>query len=233
MATQKRYALFDWDNTVRHGYTLYSWVDYLCTHSIIDSRLQYELGKIKEQYKENQITHDQYAKIACAAYTKALSGLHIETIERAVYEYIPYDRKYLFDNVDSLFEMLNKRDVDIVVISGAPSIILEKYKDEFHLKSIYAFKEQVSNDIFTGNVEYNYGFNKRKKVLELIKKYNGHPYMAFGDSKSDVPMLDSAKYAFYINASTVRNYINIDCNNASDEILNMLHCLLNDSSKLE
>ena len=144
-------------------------------------------------------------------------------------DYIPHDRKYLFDDIDLLFKMLNRKNVDIVVISGAPSIILESYKDEFHLKSVYAFKEQVSKGIFTGDVEYNYGFDKRRKVLELIKKYNGYPYMAFGDSESDMPMLDSARYAFYNNTSTVRNYINIDCNNASNEMLNMLYCLLNDS----
>ena len=114
MAIQNRYALFDWDNTVRRGYTLYSWVDYLCTHSIIDSHLQYKLDKIKGQYIKNQITHDQYAKIACAAYAKALSGLYIETIEHAVRDYIPHDRKYLFDDIDLLFKMLNRKKVRLL-----------------------------------------------------------------------------------------------------------------------
>lgn len=220
MIINKQYALFDWDNTVRNGYTLYSWTDYLCTHSIIDSYLQYELNQIKEQYGKKLITHDQYADIACSKYTKALKGLDFKTINDAVLDYMVYDRKYLFKNIIQLFEIFYKKNIDIIVISGAPSIILEKYKDEFHFKAIYAFKEQVSHGIFTGNVEYNYGFDKMKKILDLIKKYKTYPYIALGDSESDLPMLDYASYPFCINNTLLgRNYRNIDPNNISDEIL--------------
>ena len=157
---KRKYALFDWDNTVRKWYTLFSWVDYLCTHSIIPSCLQHELNLVSEQYSANSITHDQYVEAACLKYATALKRIDIGTINNAALNYIFLDSLYLFDGVQSLFDLLFTKGIDIIVISGAPSIILEKYKKDLHIKNIYAFKEQIQNEIFTGNVEYNYGFNK-------------------------------------------------------------------------
>ncbi len=134
--------------------------------------------------------------------------------------YIDYDRKFLFSEITLLFELLHKKNIDIIVISGAPLIILEKYKNIFHLNSIYAFREQTSCDIFTGNVEYNYGYNKLGKILELIDMYNCRPCIAFGDSESDVPMLNYADYAFCTsNLLCNKKYINFDLINIPKKYL--------------
>lgn len=215
--SNSKYALFDWDNTVRNGYTLYSWVDYLCANSIIKSPLQFELNKIKNKYKKRIITHDHYASIACSKYAKALTGMHIEKINNAVLKYISYDKKFLFNNIVALFDFLYEKGINIIVISGAPLIVLQNYKEMFHFEHIYAFKEKILNDVFTGDVEYNFGFDKEKKVLEIADKYGSYPYIAFGDSESDIPMLNYARYAFYIEKEIInRNYINVDPNNYND-----------------
>lgn len=44
----------------------------------------------------------------------------------------------------------------------------------------------------------NYGFNKSKKVQELIEQYGIYPFLAFGDSQSDVPLLENSEYAICI-----------------------------------
>lgn len=40
MSGYRKYALFDWDNTIRRGYTLYSWVEYLHQCNITSIHLQ-------------------------------------------------------------------------------------------------------------------------------------------------------------------------------------------------
>lgn len=192
----KRYALFDWDNTVRNGYTLFSWIDFLCGQSILKPGFQSEIEVVKKQYRNHTITHDQYADIACSRYAKALKGVPFSTINRALSIYMAEDRKCLFHNIGTLFDMLHERGIDIIIISGAPEIIVSKYKAEFNLRSIYAFREETLNKNFTGNVECNFGFNKEEQVLKVIDEYHDYPYMAFGDSDSDVPMLKKATYPF-------------------------------------
>lgn len=227
MEINKRYALFDWDNTVRNDYTLFSWVEYLCTHGIIDPSFQNELDLVAQQYNENIITHDQYAEMACSKYAKSLKGIDYNTIDDIILDYIDFDRSYLFEGVDLIFDLLYANGIDIIVISGAPSIILEKYQQEFHIKKIFAFKEQIENGIFTGNVEYNYGFNKERKLNEIEEEYSAYPYLAFGDSESDIPMLNSSAHAFCINyALTNDSYINIDSKKFSFEIIKNIKQLL-------
>lgn len=227
MASNNKYVIFDWDNTVRNGYTLYSWVDFLCNNSIINPDFKYELNQIKEQYYQNHFTHDEYAKKACSLYAKSLMGLSFESVNNVVLDYMDYDRECLFKGIVPLFELFYDMNIDVIILSGAPSIILENYRTEFHLKSIFAFKEQVLHGVFTGDVECNHGFDKKSKVLELEKKYNSFPYMAFGDSESDVPMLECADHAFYITSTmSASKYKSINPNKISNGLINEIEQLL-------
>ena len=38
--------------------------------------------------------------------------------------------------------LLEKSGIEVMVISGAPKIILDFYKKEFHIREIFAFKER-------------------------------------------------------------------------------------------
>ena len=199
----KKYVLFDWDNTVRKGYTLYSWVDYLCSCHTIDSCIQLDLNTMRKEYDSHLITHDEYAQKACQLYSSNLKGIPCSKIDSLINNYIILDEHYIYNDIKKLFHFFFLYGFDIIIISGAPTIIIEKYKEKYNFKEIYAFKEKTLHDYFTGEVEYNYGFGKEKIVSELIRKYNSRPYMAFGDSKSDLPLLKYAYHSFYLGSEPV------------------------------
>ena len=95
---EKKYALFDWDNTVRKGYTLYSWVDYLC-----------DLNKIEQKYKSGLITHDEYAREACELYSCVLKGVSRKKINDLANEYVKIDEQYIYNGIKKIFELLNQK----------------------------------------------------------------------------------------------------------------------------
>lgn len=219
MDKNRKYAVFDWDNTVREGYTLYSWVDYLCQHNIMEKDVQKNLREIENRYKRKEITHDEYANIACNEYTKALTGKSEKKLNQVIADYIKEDRELLFPETNALMKFLNKKNVDVIVISGAPTRILEQYKEEFGIKDIFALEEEVVEKSFTGKVACNYGHNKFCKVNELIKKYKTAPYLALGDSESDIPLLDSSDYPICVgNGLKKENYWNVDSKHVLDRI---------------
>lgn len=216
----QKYALLDWDNTVRKGYTLYSWVDYLHKCNIIDTQLQENLVDLKYRYIKKKITHDQYAERACAEYAKAMRGKRIGVVDEIMTDYMKIDQKQIFSYIYELLSRLVQENIDVIVISGAPSRILEQYKQKFCLKKIYAFKEEVKEGKFTGKVTCNYGLNKYKKVRELIQSYEAYPFLALGDSSSDIPMLDNSKYSICVgNKLRKKEYWNIDPQKPIEEIL--------------
>ncbi len=194
----KNYALFDWDNTIRTGYTLYSWIDYLRERNILSDSVYHEIDDVRQQYAHGLISHDQYASSACRKYAKSLSGVSEDQISVALSQYMPRDRECLFANIGDIFDILNKNNIEIIVISGAPAIIVGNYAEEFHIQRVFAFKEGTYNGIFTGEVEYNYGFDKTGVVKEIMQNYGKRPLFAFGDSTSDIPMLETAIFAYCI-----------------------------------
>lgn len=220
---EKRYALFDWDNTVRRGYTLYSWVDYLCDCHVIDSSIQSYLNEIRIEYKSGLITHDEYAQKACEVYSHSLKGISSKKIEILRDDYLKIDEQYIYNDIKKIFELLNKEKFDIIIISGAPTMIIEKYKKRFHFKHICAFKEKVIKGQFNGEVEYNYGFDKETQVLKFIKQYDYRPYMSFGDSSSDIPLLNYAYYPFFLGKENLsNNYKLVTPNNVFDRVKKIL-----------
>lgn len=222
----KRYAILDWDNTIRNGYTLYSWVEYLYQCKIIDTCLLRKLEVLKYQYIKKEITHDQYAYRACVEYAKTLAGKEIRELDQVMDKYIIEDRKFLFPQMCILLKRMAQKNIDIIIISGAPFRILEQYKKKLYLKEIYAFREGETDGVFTGKVACNYGFDKNKKVKELIKQYGGHPYIACGDSQSDISLLDNSDYPICIgNELKQKSYININFNDSIEDILNVLECI--------
>lgn len=76
------YALLDWDNTLRKGYTLFTWMDYLIDIGIVESVVRQEVDYYIEEYKKEKISHDQLAKNACRCFCKIYKG-HEEIYFRA------------------------------------------------------------------------------------------------------------------------------------------------------
>lgn len=192
------YAVFDWDNTIRKGFTLFSWMDFLYQEKILDTKVRNSIAYVQNQYVKKQINHDEYAKKACEIYSFAMKGISEDIRNRLVKSYIPYDKKSLMPFSQALFEYMNIYDIKPIIISGAPWYILDKYRDMFKLNDIFAFSEEYSRGLCTGSVAYNYGVDKRKTVEKLFEVFGMKPLVGFGDSYSDIPLFEMSEYAFCI-----------------------------------
>lgn len=228
----KNYALFDWDNTVRKGYTLFSWVDYLISHGILDEKLHKRINQIDQDYRNSLITHDKYAEIACSEYAKALKGIPVKTINDSANSYHTLDKSFLFHNIHKLFALLSVSKIDIIIISGAPTMVLNTYKQDLCITEIFGFSEETIGNCFSGKVKNNYGYNKSDIVQQLITKYHTNPVFAFGDSESDIPMLEKAKYSFCIGDTLKNpNYYYVKNQGYSNELLSSIQRIIDEYSR--
>lgn len=165
------YALLDWDNTLRKGYTLFTWMDYLIDIGIVESVVRQEVDYYIEEYKKEKISHDQLAKNACDVFAKSIKGMKKSILERQIKDYMCEDSTKLYGFTQEIFDVLNEYKILPIIVSGAPSDILERYHMKFNIYKIYGFVAEVKNDIFSGKVSYNYGYNKSLKVEEICKKW--------------------------------------------------------------
>ena len=192
------YALLDWDNTLRQGYTLFSWIDYLIEVGTVGSVVREEIDYYIEEYLKDKISHDQLARDACDVFAKSIKGMKRSILEQQIKEYMREDKAKLYGFTQEIFDVLNENRILPIIVSGAPRDILDNYRIKFNIYKIYGFVAEEDNDRFSGKVLHNYGYNKNLKVEEICKEMGKKPKIAFGDSVSDFEMLSKAEKSIIV-----------------------------------
>lgn len=195
----KQYALFDWDGTLRAGYTLFEWIDFLREKREILSEEMLEChDRLLREYREGKISHDVLASESCRNYEKGILGLDIDLYSRLKDEYSLYDRTRQFPFVPRLFQWLKEKRIAPVIITGAPLDMIGLYFKNYGIKEAYGHRLEQKDGIFTGKALENYGFHKERMTDECRLRFGCGPVLAAGDSESDIPLLKEAAIALIV-----------------------------------
>lgn len=193
-----RYALLDWDYTLRKGYTLTAWIEYLCTRNVFSASLPAAIASMQAQYDAGMISHDEYAMAACREYAAALQGMEEEQLSALLPGFCREQGALIYSFTEPLFQLLHRESIDAILVSGAPGLILKQYQETFRIRKILAFEPEIRNGQYTGAASANYGFHKENAVQLTAKLYGTAPFLALGDSSSDIPLLMAARHAVCI-----------------------------------
>lgn len=192
-----KYALLDWDNTLRKGYSIFSWCNFLVEKAIIDKTSLYRINLIKQKYEQRLISHDDFAKNACEIFVNYLQGISVNKIAALEKEFIDIFKKDVFSFSKGILNCLENNNYKIIIVSGAPKSLIRQCVADNKNVIVFGLEFEKNNNKYTGLVKRNYGFNKNEIVDLLIAKY-GKPSIAFGDSSSDVYMLNESKKSVLI-----------------------------------
>jgi len=227
-----KYALLDWDNTLRRGFTLFTWIDYLLDKGYISPSVRNDIMPFIEMEDSGLISHSELAKRASKIYAEGIRGLTYVEYEKCLVEYMETDESYIFNFVSDLFAILSKNNIDAIIISGSPELIIRRYAKRFNISKIYAMLEEKTNGVFNGSVSQNFGYNKKRIIDKLFKLYGEHPFLSIGDSCADLAMLEVAKCGFWVKKDNNKimdsRFKTLDPN--SDQILIELESMLTSPS---
>lgn len=195
-----KYALLDWDNTIRNGYTLFSLIDYFVENKIITPNIKTQVDFYFSEYRSGNMSHDCLAEKACNVFAASLCGLREETINNAIVQFVEKDKKQLFSFSSTIFSVLRQHNILPIIVSGAPTTVIKQYR-RFQIHTIYGFSMETKDGIYTGEVLSNYGYNKKLIASKIIAQMQRPPEIAFGDSLSDYDMLTMSKKSVIIGTS--------------------------------
>ena len=68
----KKYALFDWDNTLRKGFTITAWMEYLYDRGVIEEKYYFDLLNQFELCKSNRISYRKLSYNTTSVYANAI-----------------------------------------------------------------------------------------------------------------------------------------------------------------
>lgn len=201
-----KYALFDWDNTLRKGFTICDWVQYLSAKEVINVDFYRDILYQFELSNKHVITYQQLSDNTTNLYAKAITGINVSDIKRLGKIFCSQDHA-VFPYVCKLFNLFRQNNIEIIVISGTPHMLLEHYSKIFGIHKVYGMVIGVNENCFSGIIEKDYGIYKAEIVREICKVKREQPLFALGDSIADKPLIKAAKYGCYIDKATESIYL--------------------------
>lgn len=196
-----KYAVLDWDNTLRKGFTIKAWMEYLYTKKIICNELYSSFLEQLGLYENHMLSYYKLSENTTTLYSKAIEGKKAVDIEDAGRDFCIYDRA-VFPFVSSLLYNLHKNNTRVIVISGTPQLLLEQYSALLGIDEVYGLVVGVKEGYYTGIVERDYGANKSEIMKEICAEKGENPIFALGDSIADEPLINAAKFGCYIDKDT-------------------------------
>lgn len=196
-----KYALFDWDNTLRKGFTISSWMQYLSEKQIISKEYYSDFLCQFELYDNHKIDYRQLSDNTTYIYAYAITGKNVFEIENMAQDFCINDQA-IFPFADKLLKKFRENNIEIIIISGTPQLLLNHYSRLLGFDEAYGMDIGVTADCFVNVIQKNYGVYKEEIVKNICECKGQLPIFALGDSIADAPLIDKATYGCYIDKKT-------------------------------
>ena len=173
--------------------------------------------------------HDEVLEHAAAQYARALSGAPTEEVQRAAAAFVVDDESRLHLFVVWLLRFLAHRDIDPIIISGAPEPPLRLYADKLGIREVFALTVRTESGLYTEHIERNPGSSTvKRQVTDLISARPGAAVaLAMGDSVSDVPILQSAAVSMVVDNPALADRLGaLSVSSAADDLEDVVTELL-------
>jgi HAD superfamily phosphoserine phosphatase-like hydrolase len=197
--SRRRVVLADWDNTLCEGFTLSAWAEFLAARRLFGTVRT--VRNLLDTFQHGSFSYEEFCRRMAEAYADGLAGRsHGEVLEAGA-AFIRSDNRRVFRFVRALWAYFDEHDLKVVVLTGAPEEPLKHYADAIGFELGGALRLQVKRGFYTGNIVENCGLYDSKQAAVKRVEQNDEVVIAFGDSVSDLPLLNSAPIGFVVTGA--------------------------------
>lgn len=185
-------ALLDFDGTLREGWTLSAVLEDLALGHEPAARALRHFGVAAHRYRSGRISHDDLVLLAESELSGALLGLSRRLVRDSLRKVGVMSAEELYPFVDPLMKGLRSFDVELYVVTGAPSVAVQSALGRFGPLNTIGL-DLRSDDEGRWEVTSNPGGSEHKRrIVDRLASRNDI-LLAIGDSASDLPMLEVAE----------------------------------------
>lgn len=190
-------VLSDVDGTIVRGSLVLDHAVYLHDEGIID------LGVLPSQWLVDRKNEGLIARLA-EQYRKNITGFSVADLR--VDEFLD---SYL-NSPDAFYSVFYRlvayrnRGASVLLISGSPDYLVENFANRFGFIGIGSVYVTNSNGVISGDIKGMFSASSKREVVCSLR--GRHIARAFGDTKSDFPLIESAEVGYLVepNESTLR-----------------------------
>jgi phosphoserine phosphatase len=197
---RRRVILADWDNTLCEGFTLSAWAEYLARCGLFGA--VHTVRDLLDAFRRGLFAYEEFCRRMADAYAEGLVGRVQKEVLAAGAAFIRDDNVRVFPFVPSLWAYFEEHELEVVVLTGAPEEPLHHYASVIGFELAGALRLQVKKGLYTGSIVENCGLYEIKQMVVQRVCANRDVAVAFGDSVSDLPLLNAAPVGFVVLGAT-------------------------------
>ena len=203
-ASKRPFAVFDIDGTVIRWQLYHAMADALLRQGFIDKQ-RYEAVRIKRMNWKRRVDTDSfrdYEHELVRVFDEALKGLPVNMLEMAAQTVFSEYKEQVYSFTRDLIHNLKKQGYLLFVISGSPSLIVEKLAEYYGFDDFAATNYPAINGYYTGEKQLSIG-KKGELLDDLIAKHalDTKGSIGVGDSEGDIAMLERCERPIAFNPS--------------------------------
>ena len=193
-------TLFDVDNTLVAGFTIFPFVHHLISQGLARTETSKLMGKDEDKYLDKKLTYQDFAKAVVDHYCAGIAGSRQTDVERAGIDYLASYQEHLLPYAGDLVRLMNQHGITIAV-SGAPFEAFAPLAKKLGIAHSYLMEAEVVDGYYTGRVKTNMALKQEKdRVIKSLTNsgFSRDQSFAFGDSASDLPILEAVSNPFVV-----------------------------------
>lgn len=198
-------VLSDVDGTLVRGSLVLDHAVWLHNHGVID------LGDIPSKWMSDQKNESYISKLA-EAYREAIRGMSIKDLRsnEFINEIMATEGKF-YSALDRL-KIAHAAGHDVILISGSPQFLVGAFARHFGFTAIGSTYHRDSNRRMNGLVTGMFGAEAKQRVIEKLELERYDMIVAYGDTSSDMPLLEAAHHSVLVDPSpeTLARYGSVD-----------------------
>lgn len=192
-------SLFDWDGTLRADYTLLDWVMHLIRENFLDELVFNCLKKTFKEFNDGILTYSNLVINTADVYAKSIARINESNLNIQAEIFASNDRK-LFPFVSDLIEFLHRKNLEVVIISGTPTIVLNAFASKLGIDQSFGLDlDKTPDGAYNGLILRNHGlYSYKKKLVDKFLAEDRKIILGVGNSKADLPLLENASKGFIL-----------------------------------
>jgi HAD superfamily phosphoserine phosphatase-like hydrolase len=188
----KKLALFDFDNVIYSGHSIFDIIRQMEKDSIVSPAVWEMVEKQLALYKQNRSSYKE-------ATDAILQSLMNNLVGKSYLEIKDYIRSFFKNNPDKFFDWpshllsLLKENYHVYIVTANLQFVAEIVVEKYYLSGYLSSTAQVVNGLFTGSLDKSMA-GEKGEVSSLFNKYPYSGSLAVGDSENDIDMLQKVEF---------------------------------------
>jgi len=197
--TERKIALFDVDNTIYNGYIIFPLAELQVKEGVISTDCLEQLQSDTQAYRLGKITYEIFARDAMRHWAIGLTGKSYLEVLTHTEAFLKGEGDNFFPYFNRVVHMLNEKKYDIYLVTAEPKFVAEAIKNIFPITDSAASEFEAVDGVFRGEAHVlDTGQEKNMAIQRLLGSRDTKDSIAFGDSVSDIDMLEKTTFPICI-----------------------------------